>query len=650
MLSRMPKKDEILDVDIESVDARGRGVVTLKVPDDTVMAPTTVAIAGALPGERVRLRVGVIRKKHGHGTSKKKGLIPVIEPFNWRERFIRPGMFGGPPVSSLSAHLQATDAKLSSSERTPICPHFDKRHDEKSCSRCPLAHMNYPVQRIEKLRLFRKSLGHHWKNLAISYDASQHLTHTQPFWESQILWAGRGNPPILGQWSRAEPAPGERKTPLATPGCVQPNKTAAKLLATVASLLSSGDWPAWDERWDSGILRSVIIKSTINSSGRPEVLVNLVSAFPNKREQLIPLAEAIAAAEPSLVRGVVLKVSRSPTRDYENLGVRQEILWGRDSIEHCIDGRPVRIGGGELPAHAINAELLSYVKSLASGVVWDCWAGSGTVSALVAGSATKLVSLEGFPGRLADLQRNFVSSQVKVVHADLRNTDTLIDLGRAVHRYRALQLLLEGVADPPILPPDSSSFYRRIERLSMARFSQVPEDVKRVLLTESSDNFDLTQKVKTYIDDCDPYKPSWMRQTDARLLGDHSSSTVLIDEADDTDESGDIDDDNNNKALVPTGFDSTKAGVLPPPDTVIVSFPPEDSKSKRKGLLTKEFRRFIRSVGAKRIIILSPDSSALSKDMGHLELLGYSPESVKIFDVEPHSMKLQAVAVLNLVN
>ena len=648
MLARMPRKDEILDVDVEGLDHRGRGLVTLKLADDTVMAPHSVTIPGALPGERVRLRVGAIRKRHGHGTSKKKGLIPVIEPFNWRERFIRPGMFGGPPVSSLSPHLQATDARLSPSERPAICPHFDKRHDEKSCNRCPLAHMNYPVQRVEKLRLFRKNLGQHWKNQSISFDASSHLTHTQPFWESQVLWAGRGKPPILGQWSRGEPAPGERRRPVATPDCVQANKTASKVLTTIGSLLQSGNWPAWDERWDSGILRSVIVKTTINTSGKPEVLVNLVSAFPNKGEVLKPLAQAIAAAEPSLVKGVVLNVSRSSTRDLFNLGWRQELLWGRDRIEHSVSGRSVLIGGGALPAHAINSELLGYMKTKAAGVVWDCWAGSGTVSAAVSESATKLVSLEGFPGRLADLQRNFENSNVKVVHADLRNVDTLIDLGRAVHRYRALQLLLEGVSDSPPLPPDSSSFYRRIERLSLARFSQVPDDVKRVLLAESSDNAELADKVNAYIDSCDPYKPSWMKQGD-RLLAGSSEDVSTDDDSDGSEFDEPSVGEESPRGLVPSESNSAKAGLLPPPDTVLISFPPEDSKTKRKGSLSKEFRRFIRSVGAKRIVIASPDASALSKDMGHLELLGYAIESIKIFDTEPHSMKLQAVAVLNLV-
>ena len=244
---------------------------------------------------------------------------------------------------------------------------------------------------------------------------------------------------------------------------------------------------------------------------------------------------------------------------------------------------------------------------------------------------------------------NCDSLNVRVVHADLRNVDTLTDLGRAVHRYRALQLLISGSTQTPSLPADRSSFYRRIERLSLAKFSKVPDDVKRVLLSESSDNPQLTETVQAYIDSCDPYKPTWIEQSESRLLDRTASvsSDNEIDEVDDTDDDIDDDADERRNELVP--FETSKAGVLPPPDTLIVSFPPEDGKTHRKGLLTREFRRFIRSIGAKRVVLVSPNASALSKDMGHLELLGYSLESIKIFDVEPHSMKIQAVAVLNLL-
>ena len=700
-------------------------------------------VPGGLPGDSVRLRVGAVKKRHGLGVSKKRGSKLRLELFGWKERLIKEGgskrLAAGSPA--IPRFTSSRDPKFGHSitspyQVEPICPHFSKH--SKSCGGCPLSHLSYPRQRIEKLRVFKRDLGDVFKRLgcraSISLQPATQLKSYERFHTvsvakappsghdlgfNDVMSETQGGEVRVGQWARGITAPGERKELVDTVGCVKATRGSKRLIDVVRKTVSQIS--VYDPRWNTGLLREVTVKTGKTISGSEELLLCLTVASPDKFEELKTFSEAVISecrnagiklltgdhgTSSSGLAGIVVNVSRGGDRG-KLLGLNPVLLAGRDYVHHG----DLKIGSALTPNHQFNPDLLNFITDQVcpDQTVWDIWAGSGSVSHALESRGVRLVAIEGWKARLGDLQRN-VSVKTVLVHADVSNPLSLNSLAAATHRSRALQLLLSDGEAKQIdsgldLTGIGSRGYGRLEKFAIAAVAAVPEDVRQVLRKEGGERARIWLESWKFRDETDGKK--WMAERgeslgviesgvqdetlDGRVLKSldevlNSWSGVLGKEGQEEDdyvedeesdqESVDSSDEEqqlsqgaepgspNQETHVDEGEQYAETSsphneiaplsthgiplTLPPPDTVIFSFPPASHSACRKGVISKDFRRWIRANSTRRVIVVAPDGKSLRKDIGHLMMLGYGVKEIKVFDTSPHTMEMHAVAVLDL--
>jgi hypothetical protein len=90
--------------------------------------------------------------------------------------------------------------------------------------------------------------------------------------------------------------------------------------------------------------------------------------------------------------------------------------------------------------------------------------------------------------------------------------------------------------------------------------------------------------------------------------------------------------------------------MLMAPSVLLVTCPPEDSTTWRRGVLSKEQRRWMASLPeVKKVVLTSRNTEGLRKDLGHMELMGFAVSEIKVFSDPDQPMSMQTIAVAVLV-
>jgi len=125
-----------------------------------------------------------------------------------------------------------------------------------------------------------------------------------------------------------------------------------------------------------------------------------------------------------------------------------------------------------------------------------------------------------------------------------------------------------------------------------------------------------------------------------------STETAVEDAIEPVDEI--CDDEQERLALLETQKESWRTSALPPPDVVVVSFPPKDHRAYLRGSCPREFRRWLRSSVVKKVVFVSHDCRAMAKDIRHMSNLGYDLNKIKVLDTGPDSMDVTVIAGFEL--
>lgn len=348
-IGKSPRRDEVFLVPIEGVDKEGNGVVEIQWETrQKQIAPTRLLVRGALPGETVQVRVVSVFSEGGSAVHTVRAVL-----FGRRERLIRPRIDSEPWRSSLEPELLPTGFQESNDLCSFACPHFDRRHDELSCSGCTVPHLHYSRQITEKTRLLRSSLAGAVDAQITVEPRSQITRYSEKF--EVIAFANRPlEQPRWGQASFNKPLPGERANFVETPGCLKISKSAQTVLNRLSDLVAVAhaeepeSFSVFDQILGKGYLRSAIFQSVRNAAGEIELLLTLVTA----RECPSSVAGAFKAkladrlvAEFPLLKGVVLMEARpSGDRDREFILESPKVLAGQSYIETIVADRRIQLG------------------------------------------------------------------------------------------------------------------------------------------------------------------------------------------------------------------------------------------------------------------------------------------------------------------
>lgn len=168
---------------------------------------------------------------------------------------------------------------------------------------------------------------------------------------------------------------------------------------------------AWDERWEKGLMRHLIVKTAF---GTGEVMVVLVingKGIPNASKLIEMLDDAIYESGFSL-ESVVLNVNKKKTS--EIMGEECIPLAGKQSINEIVGDLTFEIS--PLSFYQVNPvqmkklydKALEYAALTGSETVLDLYCGVGTIGLYCAKDAGMIVGIESVKNAVLDANRNAV--------------------------------------------------------------------------------------------------------------------------------------------------------------------------------------------------------------------------------------------------
>lgn len=332
----------------------------------------TLFVHGALPGERVRVRITSVKQRFGYAE-----LLEVVEP--------------------------------SPDRIAPPCPVFD------ACGGCQLMHLGYEAQ----LR---------WKR-QIVVDSLRRIGHIRVAGEAgaEAGEDGAGGAvvhPTIGMdepWryrNKVQVPIGEAEGGLVagfyesgshrivdTQQCLIRSEEADKLVSAVKDIAHRLGIPAYDADKHPDGLRHVIIKSGFRTGETMVVLVTGSAVLPHADA----LAKQIAAAVPS-VESICHNVNDGPPNVV--MGPKTSVLWGRDRIYDAIGDIRFAISAhsfyqvNPVQTEKLYATALDYAGLTGSETVIDAYCGVGTISLFLARRARRVYGVEIVREAVEDARRN----------------------------------------------------------------------------------------------------------------------------------------------------------------------------------------------------------------------------------------------------
>ncbi|MCZ6596760.1 MAG: 23S rRNA (uracil(1939)-C(5))-methyltransferase RlmD [Planctomycetota bacterium] len=385
MATRAPRRGQEIELLVERIDARGRGVGRLE--------GHTVRVSGAVPGQKVRARV----------QGRRRGSIEAA-----RLAILEPG----------------------AGEVEPRCRHF------ASCGGCSLQELRYEVQ-LEHLRtLLERTLF----PLSVGDVPVGGVPHVPPvigcadpwayrnkmdFTFSNRRWIEPGEPEdVAADFALGLHVTGRYEKVLDIERCEIAFPEASAILGTARRLARELELPPWDVKDHVGLLRHLVLRKGYATG---EFMVNLVTAE-EAPERIDPYARGIVDAHPEVSTFVQNVNTR---RAAVAVGETERVLFGPGRIVEELAGLRFEISANSFfQTNTRQAErLLALVRERAAcegnEVVYDLCCGAGVLGLGLAGSAREVWGFELVPSAVEDARRNARINELgnaRFVEGDLART------------------------------------------------------------------------------------------------------------------------------------------------------------------------------------------------------------------------------------
>jgi 23S rRNA (uracil1939-C5)-methyltransferase len=383
------KRGDVLSIDIDDLAFGGEGVGRI---DGYV-----VFVPGALPGDRVRVRLLQARARFG------RGVIEAIE----------------------SPSPQRVEAP---------CPYFGR------CGGCRLQHLAYEAQLALKQKQVADCLARLGGGLS-GFQLRPIVAAPEIYGyrnKMEFTVAPRAGAPVVGLHEALR-----YDSVLDVERCLLQSDRMNALLDEARRSFAEGGLPAYDQDSGEGLLRFLMLREGKRTG---EAMVNVVTSAPAVSE-LTPMAERLRARVPETT-SVVVNVN--PKKASVAVGVEEHLLAGRDHIRESLGGLTFQVSPGSFfQTNTVQAERLFELvlesAELSGGeTVIDLYSGTGAISLLLARRCRWVYGIEVAPAAVADAGRN----------AELNKIDNCTFLSGEV-RFVLPTLIARGVqaevvvADPP---------------------------------------------------------------------------------------------------------------------------------------------------------------------------------------------------------
>lgn len=361
---RAPGLGQEATVAIQRMGLEGEGVGEW--PDGRV-----AFVAGALPGETARARL-----RDSHRTYVKAVVTELLQ--------------------------------IAPERVTPRCPVFP------ACGGCALQHWDYQAELAYKTQRVREALqrvGH------LSGVAVRPILGAENPWhyrnKGQFPWGMADGRPVLGLYRRQSHAV------VATDRCEIQDPLINRILPVARSWAERLRLPVYDEATRRGLLRHLLVRT---SRWEQKALVLVVGTHFDPR--LARFAEAVQEAVPE-VAGVGF--NENPAPGNRVLGPVTRTLAGRDYLVEQLLGMRFRLSfTAFFQVNPVQVERL-YQAALEAlpgdaDLIWDLYAGVGTLAALASRRAREVWAVEVNPAAVADARKNFAENRLFTVKMEVGST------------------------------------------------------------------------------------------------------------------------------------------------------------------------------------------------------------------------------------
>ncbi|MBR1886168.1 MAG: 23S rRNA (uracil(1939)-C(5))-methyltransferase RlmD [Schwartzia sp.] len=322
----------------------------------------TVFVTGALPGERVRARVGIVKKTYAS--------------------------------AALTEILEASPER-----REPRCPVY------AACGGCQLQHLSYEAQLREKRRQVEDAVRH------IGGLDGVEICPTiggEPWgYRNKMQFpVGRvGGKAVIGCFAQGS------HTIVDTQLCHIQHRMNNELMNAMREAVRELRIPVYDEDRHAGLVRHIVGRVGVNGDAMA-VVVTARRELPQAKE----LVKFLRARVPRLVS------VHQNVQTYRNnviLGRETKLLWGKPTIHDIIGPLTFQVSPRSFfqvntaQAETLYKKALEFANLGGGETVIDAYCGTGTITLFLARKARKTYGIEVVPPAILDARKNARANHIR---------------------------------------------------------------------------------------------------------------------------------------------------------------------------------------------------------------------------------------------
>jgi len=363
-------KNENYIVDISDIGENGFGIGRID--------NFTVFVNGALPGERVLIKLIKIKKSYGYGK-----IIEVIQK--------------------------------SQNRVSPVCEVFPK------CGGCTLQHLDYKAQLAFKTKLVRDNL----QRIGGFFDVTVLDTIGM---QNPYNYRNKAQFPVgfsEGDVSIGFYAPRSHNI-IGLSKCFIQNTINEKIIDAIRGFITQYNIEIYNEKTHKGVVRYIMTRT---AAATGEVMVCIVI-----NDKRLPNADALVEIlkEISGVSSIVINYNRKKTNTI--LGESSSILYGKGFIIDYIGGLKFQISPlsffqvNSVQTNILYQTALDFASLTGNETVIDAYCGIGTISLFLSKKVRKVIGVEIVPQAVCDAEKNAEANAVSNAEFILGKAEDVIPL------------------------------------------------------------------------------------------------------------------------------------------------------------------------------------------------------------------------------
>lgn len=363
------EKNKDYELDIDNLGMNGEGIGRIE--------GFTVFVEGAIPGERVLIKVVKVTKSYAYGK-----LLHIIQK---------------------------------SQDRTePPCPYY------KRCGGCQLQHISYSRQlqfKAEKVKDALERIGG-LKDVVV-----------RPTIGMEDPWRYRNKAQFPVGYVKGKLTIGFYRPRshdlIDIEKCAIQHPVNDKVIALVRQFINTYNIPVYDEKSHKGIIRHVVTKVGFTSGELMVIIVTNGSKLPRKDELINLLRDGLPN-----ITSIVQNVQSNKTNVI--LGNKNITLWGQDYITDSIGDLKFKISPmsffqvNPVQTEKLYTKALEYANLTGNEKVVDAYCGIGTISLFLAKKASKVYGVENVPQAIDDANENARINDIDNVEFILGEAENVI--------------------------------------------------------------------------------------------------------------------------------------------------------------------------------------------------------------------------------